>query len=85
MSKVRLECFLWGLGTAIGELPPYFMARAARLSGTIYDDEDVFEEKSNNSDDDSSSGLVARGKKLIEKTVEKVGFFAILACASVSV
>ena len=28
MSKVRLEAFMWGAGTAIGELPPYFMARA---------------------------------------------------------
>merc|ERR1719285_895683 len=32
LSKVRLEAFCWGAGTAIGELPPYFMARAARLS-----------------------------------------------------
>lgn len=23
---------MWGAGTALGELPPYFMARAARLS-----------------------------------------------------
>ena len=30
MSKIRLECFMWGAGTALGELPPYFMARAAR-------------------------------------------------------
>lgn len=29
---------MWGAGTALGELPPYFMARAARLSG--YDPED---------------------------------------------
>ena len=33
LSKVRVEAFCWGAGTAIGELPPYFMARAARLSG----------------------------------------------------
>lgn len=35
-----------GAGTAIGELPPYFMARAARLSGADPDDEDYqrFEE-----------------------------------------
>ena len=26
---VQLESILWGLGTAIGELPPYFVARAA--------------------------------------------------------
>nr|XP_019941059.1 PREDICTED: vacuole membrane protein 1-like [Paralichthys olivaceus] len=46
MSKVRLEAFMWGAGTAIGELPPYFMARAARLSGVDPDDEDyqAFEE-----------------------------------------
>lgn len=23
-----IEAFLWGLGTAIGELPPYYVARA---------------------------------------------------------
>ena len=34
---------MWGAGTAIGELPPYFMARAARLSGADLDD-DEFEE-----------------------------------------
>ena len=34
-SKVRVEAFCWGAGTAIGELPPYFMARAARLSGGL--------------------------------------------------
>ena len=33
LAKVRIEAFCWGAGTAIGELPPYFMARAARLSG----------------------------------------------------
>lgn len=32
MSKVRLEAMMWGAGTALGELPPYFMARAARMS-----------------------------------------------------
>lgn len=35
MSKVRLEAMCWGAGTALGELPPYFMARAARLSGYV--------------------------------------------------
>ncbi|XP_029028929.1 vacuole membrane protein 1-like isoform X3 [Betta splendens] len=46
ISKVRLEACMWGAGTAIGELPPYFMARAARLSGIDPDDEDYqkFEE-----------------------------------------
>ncbi len=35
---------LQGAGTAIGELPPYFMARAARLSGQIDEDEQEIEE-----------------------------------------
>lgn len=30
---------MWGAGTALGELPPYFMARAARLSGRPPDED----------------------------------------------
>ena len=33
-----------GVGTAIGELPPYFMARAARLSGQEDEEELELEE-----------------------------------------
>ena len=32
LSKVRIEAFCWGVGTALGELPPYFMARAHRFA-----------------------------------------------------
>lgn len=47
-TKPHRECFCFclstqGIGTAIGELPPYFMARAARLSGTEPDDEEYQE------------------------------------------
>jgi len=38
-----LRCWQ-GAGTAIGELPPYFMARAARLSGNIDEEEQEIEE-----------------------------------------
>ena len=31
--KVFLPCFLWGTGTAIGEVPPYLVSRAAALAG----------------------------------------------------
>ena len=31
--KVAWPCFLWGLGTAIGELPPYFVARVSSAAG----------------------------------------------------
>ncbi|GAB4843411.1 meiotic spindle pole body protein Kms1 [Ancistrocladus abbreviatus] len=34
LPQVQLEAILWGVGTALGELPPYFISRAARLSGS---------------------------------------------------
>ena len=33
LLKVALPCMLWGAGTAIGEIPPYALSRAARLAG----------------------------------------------------
>jgi len=33
-SLVTVQCMLWGVGTAIGEVPPYAVAKAARLSGS---------------------------------------------------
>lgn len=86
MSKVRLEAFLWGAGTALGELPPYFMAKAARLSG--YDPDDAEElaefEALNAKRHQKNLSLMDKGKLFMERVVERVGFFGILACASVS-
>ncbi|KAI1295426.1 Vacuole membrane protein 1 [Halotydeus destructor] len=72
ISKVRVEAFMWGAGTALGELPPYFMARAARLSGREHEEE--FDLEANKGFD---------GRRLIKTVVEKAGFFGILACASI--
>lgn len=88
MSKVRFEAFLWGVGTALGELPPYFMAKAARLSG--YDPEDAeemqeFEELQKKKELGEKLNLFERLKLTMERIVERVGFFGILACASVSI
>ncbi|KAJ2725719.1 hypothetical protein GGI07_001087 [Coemansia sp. Benny D115] len=33
LRKVALESLCWGAGTAVGELPPYFIARAASAAG----------------------------------------------------
>ena len=75
-----------GAGTAIGELPPYFMARAATLSGIDPDDED-YEEAAQMFDEeaDENSNIVNRVKLGMKKLVQKVGFFGILLCASVSI
>ncbi|XP_059487658.1 vacuole membrane protein 1 isoform X2 [Neocloeon triangulifer] len=89
MAKVRLEAFMWGAGTALGELPPYFMARAARLSGGTDEDEDDddelrdFEELQRKQQNHEEMTIVERTKLGVEKLVEKVGFFGILACASI--
>uniref|UniRef100_A0A3B5L1X3 Vacuole membrane protein 1 n=1 Tax=Xiphophorus couchianus TaxID=32473 RepID=A0A3B5L1X3_9TELE len=83
ISKVRLEACMWGAGTAIGELPPYFMARAARLSGSDPDDDDYqkFEEMLDQTE--SAQDFGSRTKVAIQKLIQKVGFFGILACASI--
>ncbi|XP_067014866.2 vacuole membrane protein 1 isoform X2 [Anabrus simplex] len=86
MSKVRLEAMMWGTGTALGELPPYFMARAARLSGYDPDDEEdlrEFEELQRKKESPESMTIIDRAKLFVEKIVERVGFLGILACASI--
>ncbi|KAK0068964.1 vacuole membrane protein 1, partial [Biomphalaria pfeifferi] len=86
MSKVRLEAIMWGAGTAIGELPPYFMARASRLSGVDMEDDDFEEieelihEKKRHPED---MGFLEKAKLSIHNLVQKIGFFGILACASI--
>lgn len=87
MGKVRYEAFLWGAGTALGELPPYFMAKAARLSGYDPDDaEDLqkFEELKKRKEQGVELNILERAKIAMENVVERVGFLGILACASVS-
>ncbi|XP_044763793.1 vacuole membrane protein 1 isoform X2 [Coccinella septempunctata] len=87
MAKVRLEAMCWGAGTALGELPPYFMARAARLSGIDPDDEDddlkEFEELQKKAEENQELTVIQKGKLFVEDLVKKVGFFGILACASI--
>lgn len=84
MSKVRLEAFMWGAGTALGELPPYFMARGARLSGVEAEEELAeLEELQRLKERPEDASWMDRAKLSVEKLVEKVGFFGILACASI--
>ncbi|XP_035702629.1 vacuole membrane protein 1 isoform X2 [Folsomia candida] len=86
ICKVRWESLMWGFGTALGELPPFFMARAARVSGMV-DDEDLekFAEllQRKKRGDPKSLSIIERGKLFMEDLVEKVGFWGILACASI--
>ena len=84
ISKVRVEAFCWGAGTAIGELPPYFMARAARLSGSEpSEEEEEFHELQEKLKNPEKLSRFERMKYTVQQLVEKVGFFGILACASI--
>uniref|UniRef100_A0A7N9CR28 Vacuole membrane protein 1 n=1 Tax=Macaca fascicularis TaxID=9541 RepID=A0A7N9CR28_MACFA len=74
---------MWGIGTAIGELPPYFMARAARLSGAEPDDEEYQEFEEMLEHAESAQDFASRAKLAVQNLVQKVGFFGILACASI--
>ncbi|XP_075709148.1 vacuole membrane protein 1 [Rhinoderma darwinii] len=83
ISKVRLEACMWGAGTAIGELPPYFMARAARMSGAEPDDEEYEEFEEMLEHAQSAQDFASRAKLAVQNLVQKVGFLGILACASI--
>lgn len=73
---------LQGAGTAIGELPPYFMARAARISG--HEDDDPDYEQIEAVLHSQRRDPLTRAKKAVHRLVQRVGFFGILLCASVS-
>ncbi|XP_015111193.1 vacuole membrane protein 1 isoform X1 [Diachasma alloeum] len=89
MRKVRVEAMLWGAGTALGELPPYFMARAARNSRQTdksheYDQEDLKElEALEALENGANVPILMKLKLAMKHFVQKAGFLGILACASI--
>jgi hypothetical protein len=75
---VSLEAFLWGAGTAIGELPPYFVARAASMAGGTSEElEELLEEAKT---DDS---WMSKMKMSLFRFVKKNAFITVLLAASV--
>lgn len=82
MSKVRLEAFMWGAGTAIGELPPYFMARTSRLSGQFDEEEQELEELLEGRESRELT-ILDKVKIFVHDFIQRVGFMGILLCASV--
>ncbi|XP_074575345.1 vacuole membrane protein KMS1-like isoform X1 [Curcuma longa] len=79
LPHVQLEAVLWGLGTAIGELPPYFISRAAHLSGSKMEMEELSET--------SSNGLISASLRQIKRWFfthfQHLNFLTILILASV--
>lgn len=75
LFKVQFEAFLWGFGTALGELPPYFVARAARAANKRADELAEL--------DAEPDSLMVRAKRWVTGIVQRVGFFGILVFASI--
>lgn len=80
LLKVLPACFLWGAGTAIGELPPYFVSRQARLSGQKLEELDELEEEERGERVPTTMDKV---KLALYHALQKWGFWAIVICASV--
>lgn len=80
LLQVQLEAVLWGIGTAIGELPPYFVSRAARLSGEKVKE---LEDLVNLPEEHDHPSLYDRLKVWGLRRFSQLGFFAILLFASI--
>ncbi|KAL4588340.1 hypothetical protein LXL04_001224 [Taraxacum kok-saghyz] len=78
LPQVQLEAILWGFGTAIGELPPYFISRAASISGG--NAEEI--EEINNSTGDNN-GRSSNMKRWFLSHAQYLNFFSILLLASI--
>lgn len=68
---------IWGSGTAMGELPPYFITRAARRAGTRATDFEAEIEEAK-----SKTDVFSQLKVMTIEFTEKHGFGGILALAS---
>ncbi|KAJ8768346.1 hypothetical protein K2173_021499 [Erythroxylum novogranatense] len=78
LLQVQMEAILWGVGTAIGELPPYFISRAGSKSDTM-EELDAY-----STEDD---GFIATHLKSIKRWFlthsQHLNFLMILVLASV--
>lgn len=76
VAKVLPQCCLWGLGTAIGELPPYLVSKAARMAGQKSGDFEAEIEAARNSKD-----VFSRLKLWTMDFTERHGFLGVVILA----
>eukprot|EP00033_Pygsuia_biforma_P002774 GCRY01003063.1.p1 GENE.GCRY01003063.1~~GCRY01003063.1.p1 ORF type:complete len:416 (-),score=72.81 GCRY01003063.1:36-1283(-) len=72
VMKVIIPCILWGSGTAMGEIPPYLVAWAARQAGKANRE---LEELSNTVDDHD---IITRMKVWMLDILDSFGFWGVL-------
>ncbi|KAI4304062.1 hypothetical protein MLD38_039625 [Melastoma candidum] len=82
LPRVQVESVLWGIGTAFGELPPYLISRAARLSGR---ENDAMQELDVPSTEESGliTSIINQIKHQFLARSRYLNFFTISALASV--
>jgi len=74
--SVIFEAFLWGLGTAIGELPPYLVAKLASMAGKKEEELEELEHS-------EQITFMGRMKKFLYIGVRKHAFIVVLLGASI--
>ena len=86
VQKVAPAAFLWGVGTSIGELPPYFFARTAARSGKrIAEVQELSSAASHGAPKQASyiTRCVEGAKGFVFSHIKAWGFWGILLAASV--
>ena len=68
-KKVFFQCFLWGLGTAIGEIPPYFISYLSKLAGKHNEE----------FDDNNDIYILSSVKNWMINFIHNYGFWGVLA------
>ncbi|KAJ1921469.1 hypothetical protein IWQ60_006744 [Tieghemiomyces parasiticus] len=81
LHKVVWASLCWGAGTAIGELPPYFMARAAALSGRNNPELEAL--NALKSGPQQALTLKMQGLVLVYNLLQRLGFIGIFLFASI--
>jgi membrane protein YqaA with SNARE-associated domain len=80
-QKIILVCFLQSTGTAIGEIPPYWMTKSARIA-SLQTQHSLKEEFPEELEANSSYSIVNRGKVFLIWFLNKYGFYGVLIMAS---
>mmetsp|Transcript_9964 Transcript_9964/g.40343 ORF Transcript_9964/g.40343 Transcript_9964/m.40343 type:complete len:400 (-) Transcript_9964:49-1248(-) len=74
--KVFLPCMMWGAGTAAGEIPPYWISRAAALAGQV---DQEYEEMMNS---ESSNNALKWMKEWMINFLQNHGFWGVFLMAA---
>uniref|UniRef100_A0A6U6HZ03 EF-hand domain-containing protein n=1 Tax=Zooxanthella nutricula TaxID=1333877 RepID=A0A6U6HZ03_9DINO len=76
-ASVTVPCMLWGVGTAMGEIPPYAVAKAARMAGSSDSEFEAEVEEARNKTD-----LFSRMKIWTINFTERHGFVGVFLLAA---